>query len=282
MGVWTQRSDEDPLFRVQGYSIRVTEFLLLLYIGFFVAEALVGAGTGAGAAWLGSLRFATPEVIGQGKVWQVATYPLINPVNFWFAAQMLVLYWCGREVEQAIGRRSFLFLYASLVAVPALVLVGFSLISGAPIVAYGSGNVHLALFVAFAMLFPDAELYFGSLLARWVAVGLVAIQSLIDISHRDWVSLAMLGCGVGVAAIGVHSPFRRLTDWIDEWRERGQTARRQQQAAARRLVEEKRNQSIDPILEKISREGLPSLTRDERARLERARVELLKRDGKAG
>jgi membrane associated rhomboid family serine protease len=280
MGVWTQPSDEDPLFRVQGYSIRVTELLLVLYIGFFVAEALVGSGQGAGAAWLGSLRLATPEVIGQGKVWQLLTYPLINPVNFWFAGQMLVLFWCGREVEQAIGRRSFLFLYASLVAIPALVLLGFSLLHGTPVVAYGSGNVHLALFVAFAMLFPDAEIYFGGLLARWVAAGLVAIQSLIDISNRDWIGLAMLSCGVGVAAIGVHSPFRRVTEWLGEWRERGQIARRQQQAAARRLVEEKRNQSIDPILEKISREGLPSLTRDERARLERARIELLKRDGK--
>ena len=65
-----------------------------------------------------------------------------------------------------------------------------------------------------------------------------------------------------------------LTDWW-ETRRAEKLARRHQ---IKVLSERKTNESIDAILDKISKQGVNSLTSSERAALERARAKLIDRD----
>ncbi len=62
--------------------------------------------------------------------------------------------------------------------------------------------------------------------------------------------------------------------WLDDRR----TARLARQRNLKVLKETKAAESIDEILDKISKQGVGSLNASERAALERARTKLLKRD----
>jgi len=276
MAVWTAQSDDDPLFHVQGHGVFVTELLVALYVVLFVLEALSQALGIQG--WFAQLALSTSGVVSHGRVWQLLTYPLLNPLSIWFAVEMLMLYWFGREVERALGRKGFIALYLSLIVVPALLLVCLGLATHQDYGYNGSSSLHFTLFVAFAMLFPETSVFFG-LIAKWVAVVLVALNTLLCVAYHQWPQLAILWAGVGVAGAAIRIPFvSGFITWIEEKQERDRQLRVQAKIAERKRIEERRNQSIDPILDKIARQGIQSLTRDEREQLEQARLELLKRD----
>ena len=276
MSAWIQRSEDEPLFRVQGRAVHVTEFLILVHVAAFVLRALGLAFTGHD--WLTPFALSTGDVIAHGKIWQLVTYPFVHSLNPSFAIGMVMLFWFGKPVEQALGRRTFLLLYLGLAVLPALVLLGISFLTGTSILYEGTLYLHLALFVAFAFLFPNAQMLFG-FLAKWVALVLVSIYALLDVAAHNWPHLAVLASGIAVAAFAIRAPFfSEWMDWLAERQEQKQLLRIQQQIAAQKQTEARQTQSIDSILEKISSQGMRSLTRDERQILERARLELLKRD----
>ena len=273
-------SDDEPLFRVQGYPVGVTEFLIGIYSLFFTALALSAWAGYQG--WSQVLPFSTEEIRDKGWVWQLVTYPLCNSweKGISFAIEMLMLFWFGREVERAVGRRSYVLLYLGLAALPALLFLGLSLATGQKFDAAGSSNLHFAVFLAFALLFPDSRLMFG-LITKWVALVFLAIWTLADMAQHDWVGLGWMWAGAAVAAFAIRIPFlSRFGEWVEERRQQAVADQIRKEATAKRDAEDRRNQSIDPILEKISKQGMQSLTKEERAVLERARLELLKREGK--
>lgn len=282
MAAWTpsHSSDDEPLFRVQGYPVGVTEFLIGLYSVFFVALALsLAAGHGA---WSQYLAFSTSDIRERGWVWQLATYPLCNAPGrgIWFVVEMLMLFWFGREVERAVGRRAYVLLYLGLSIVPALLFLGVSMTTGKPFFNSGSNDLHFAVFLAFALLFPDSRLAFG-LITKWVALVFLVVLSLADMAQHQWAALGWMWTGAAVAAFAIRIPFlSRFGEWMEERQEQAALEQRQKEFTAKREAEERRHQSIDPILEKISKHGMQSLTKDERAVLERARLELLKREGR--
>ena len=154
----------------------------------------------SGAEWFFQiLAFSPQSAIGKLHVWQFATYAFVNRPEFFTLIQLVLLAFFGRDVEKFIGRRAFAWLYAVLVlAVPVLlsVLNFFGIESGT---YYGSDAVHFAIFLAFAMIYPGAEIFFG-IQARWVAVALLGIYTLQMLAYRQWISLSILWWECAVAA----------------------------------------------------------------------------------
>jgi hypothetical protein len=114
--------------------------------------------------------------------------------------------------------------------------------------------------------------------AHW-AYALLAVLTLVDIAYHEWISLGALWLDAsvgyfGMRFIGAGYGFTWLTDWLDERR----TRRLAKKHNLRVLKETQATESIDQILEKISKQGVGSLNARERAALERARTNLLKRD----
>jgi hypothetical protein len=190
----------------------------------------------------------------------------------------VLLAFFGRDVEKFIGRRSFAWLYAVLVlAIPVLLSV-LSLLGVESGSYSGSDAVHFAIFVAFAMIYPGAEIFFG-VQARWIAIALLGIYTLQMLAYRQWISLSILWweCGVSAAWMmreGVRSFSLPSVSTIPVKRpeRRSKPARREPEK------EVELYDSIDPILEKIARQGIGSLTRGEREKLERVRAALLEKE----
>lgn len=278
---WGSFRDTQPLSWWGTIPIYATTLLVAAHC---LAFAFVSLAAPLGYEWLvSSMIFSSTGVLGSLQLWQIFTYAFISlPPSFWFLIEMAMLFYFGQEVEKFLGRRLFLTLYALLIAVPpfAFILAG---IFGSSIVLAGAGSVHFSLFLAFAIIAPGAVMLFN-ISARWFAVGFFVFNTLILLSYQDWTRLSALwldaatailflrGCGVrSVQGPGIS--FRMPTI--------SSTAAfpfKKKESLQRELPPADPLHSIDPILEKISKQGIGSLTAVEKHRLEKARAALLQKE----
>jgi membrane associated rhomboid family serine protease len=270
--------DQRPITYFNGYPVYATTLLVAgNVVAFLVCALLIGTG---GLPLLKQLAFTSGEVLS-GKLWQLATYVLVHSPaeGLWFALEMLMLFWFGRQVEQMLGQRSFLRLYAILLLLPALVmtLVGLAV----PNQLAGSRDVHFAVFVAFAAAYPGAQMMFG-ISAKWAAIILVGLNVVQALSFHQWPALIALAVSVG-AAVGYIRYEKGLLQLpaLQLFRPKPKfTVVRPESARphSRQAPEDDELGSIDPLLDKIAKSGMSSLTAKERARLEKAREALMKRE----
>ena len=226
---------------------------------------------GAGALVESTFRFSSLAVLEHFAVWQIVTYAFVHPPQLLFLLEIYLLVVFGREIESFLGRNAFLRLYAVLLLLPPLVLLAAGLL-GFSSVYMGSSALHFGVFIAFATLYPSAQIFF-SIQARWMALALLAFAALQCLAYSMMTDLTVLLLD-SAAAFAVVQFLRG--QWIIELPRRRSHLRVVQPGEARVQPPV----SIDSILEKISKSGMRSLTARERAQLEKARAELLEKDRK--
>ena len=275
----TVTSDDDqPVTWVGRYPVHVTTLLVGLHAFAAVVACFLTFG---GGALLRHLMFDSAQVLEQGQVWQLATYAFVHSPSalLWFLIEMYMLYVFGREVERFIGRKAFIILYSVLLFAPAALLTVWGLWTRTGIA--GSSALHFGVFVAFATIYPRLEMFLR-IEARWVAIALGAIYTLQLFAFHAWSELSVLWVSIATAFL-----FLRMRgvggemEWWTALREKLQPKPKFKvvpKPSARRVVEpENVYDSIDPLLEKISKSGINSLTPTERRTLDRARAQLLNR-----
>ncbi len=270
--------DYQPVAWMGRYPIHVPTLLVIVHVVCMVISSLLIA-FGAGAL-LNVLAFDSAQVLS-GRVWQIFTYAFVHSPSglIWFAIEMYMLFAFGREVERFIGRRAFITLYLALLCVPPLVLTVAGLWYRAGMA--GSTTIHFAIFIAFAAIYPNVELFLR-IMAKWFALVFVAAYTLQLLAFHAWADLAVLWMSVGLAYgfIQLRGATPELA-WLTEWTSRLRSKRSLTvvpRQTPRRVVEpENIYESIDPVLDKISKSGIGSLTAGERRALDRARNRLLKK-----
>ncbi len=272
----TTSDDYQPVAWVGRYPVHVTTLL----VGVHTFAAVVACFLG-GAGVLGHLAFDSALVWQRGEFWQLATYAFVHSPStlLWFAVEMYMLFVFGREVERFVGRRAFIGLYLLLLLAPSLVLLLWGLSQRTGLA--GSPALHFGIFIAFATIYPNVELLLR-IMAKWVALTLAAISTLQLLAFRDWSGMAVLWVSIAAAFF-----FIRLRGvgpelvWWSDLKSRWQPKPKFQvvpRATPRRVIEpENVHESIDPVLDKISKQGINSLTASERRALDRARNRLLKK-----
>jgi membrane associated rhomboid family serine protease len=272
----TTSDDYQPMTWVGRHPIHVTTLLVAVHVFTAVVACFIG-----GAGILGHLAFDSALVWQRGEFWQLATYAFVHSPSglFWFAIEMYMLFVFGREVERFIGSRAFVVLYLTLLLAPSLLLLVWGLSERTGLA--GSPALHFGIFVAFATIYPNVELLLR-IMTKWVVLALAGIYTLQLIAYRQWSGIAVLWVSMAAAFF-----FVRLRGagpelvWWSDLKSRWQPKPKFHvvpRATPRRVVEpENVHESIDPVLEKISKQGINSLTASERRALERARNRLLKK-----
>lgn len=260
------------------YPVDVTTILVGLHVTFAIVTALLVATTHG----VVSYAIFDSEYVWSGQVWRFLTYALVHPPSasalLWFAIEMYMLFLFGREVERFIGQRAYIALYFTLLLLPAFVLTAWGLSQRTGLA--GSGALHFAIFVAFATIFPNVQ-FFARISAKWVVLILAAIGTLSALAAHDWQTLVVLWISMGIAFVFIElrGAGPELT-WFNNLKASLRPKPKLhivQKSTSRRVVEpDDVYASVDPILDKISKSGIGSLTDAERRQLDRARKRLLK------
>jgi membrane associated rhomboid family serine protease len=272
-----QSEDYRPLFWISGRPLYAYTLLIIAHVVAFVVTAICISLLGPYPVH-DALALDTFQVLHYGEVWRLFSYIVFTP-SLWFIFAMGFLYFAGQQVEQFVGYKTFLKLYAALVLIPALILCLVGLIE--PMEHLGGTESVFGIFVALATIYPGIVLniWFVNLTTKGWAWVLLAVYSLIDFSGHSWSSLIILWTSAGVGYLGMrYIGAGRGVAWLTDWIEERQAKRLAQKRNIRVLKDAKTSESIDEILEKISKQGVGSLNSNERAALERARTKLLKRD----
>lgn len=258
----------------------LTTILVILYVTFMVGIALLRTGNFSGISYF--LIYDSDLVRQHFQLWRFITYPLVNDPSLWFAVEMYLLYSFGREVERFIGRTAFGILYLSFV------LLGPCLLSAAgiwtPAALAGSGTANFAVFIAFCTIYPNVEIFF-TFKAKWIAAIILGINSLIDLEHHMVTELLVFWATSLLAFLfikylrghirfspGEYFRLRRSRRNLRSLPNPRPTLKAKPSVPRDDVLE-----SIDPLLDKIARHGINSLTQKEREKLEQARTELLKK-----
>ncbi len=277
----TTSDDYRPVAWMGRYPVDVTTMLVGLHIACAILTALVFAAGHSG--FVNYLMFDSAEVWSGAQIWRLVTYAFIHPplgsALLWFAIEMYMLFVFGREVERFIGQRAYIALYLTLLLLPAAILTMWGLFARTGMA--GSGPLHFAMFVAFATIYPNVELLLR-IMAKWVALILAGIGTLSALAAHDWQTLVVLWTSMGAAFLFVElrGAGPELA-WLHNFKARMRPRARfhvVQKSSTRRVVEpEDVYASVDPILDKIAKSGIGSLTASERQALDRARNRLLKK-----
>lgn len=261
------------------YPVDVTTILVGVHVVCAIVTAFIFA-IGDGAV-MNYAMFDSAQV-WQGQIWRLLTYAFIHQPSpsalLWFAVEMYMLFFFGREVERFIGRRAYMWLYALLLLVPVFVLTLWGLSTRTGLA--GSGAVHFGVFAAFVTLYPNVQ-FFLRIPAKWIFAILAAIGTLSDLAAHDWPDLVVLWVSIGVAfgfieTRGAGPEFAWISNFKARFRPKPKLYVVQKSSTRRTVEPDDVYASIDPILDKISKSGMSSLTETERKILDRARNRLLK------
>jgi membrane associated rhomboid family serine protease len=279
----TTSDDYRPVAWMGRYPVDVTTMLVAVHVGVAILTAIfVAVGGGAILAYL---EFNSVAIWSGGQVWRLFTYAFVHAPTasdlLWLAVEMYMLFMFGREVERFLGRRAYIGLYLVLLLLPAVLLAVLGLWS--PITFGTSTALHFAIFVAFATIYPNVQL-FMRVASKWVALIFIAIGTLSALAAHHWQGLVVLWISVGAAFLFVE--LRGAGPELAWWNAvKARFASRPKyhvlpkpraRTGGSRSESDDVYTSIDPILDKISKFGIGSLTASERRQLDRERERLLK------
>ncbi len=215
------------------------------------------------------------QKFSDGEYWRLFSYQFLHAGPLHFFANLLVLWYAGREIEPIVGRVNFLWLCllanviggaASMAVGGDVAVVGFSAAIAAVLSAYATVMPELETGVVFFHLFP---LRFR---AKFLAFAMVAFAT----GCAATGTCASIGpAGILTGSVLGWAWARKLGFGNPMWFQRRRFERDQREMRMRRMsAEDFLRMEIDPILEKISQHGMESLSRAERKVLEQGREKL--------
>ena len=209
------------------------------------------------------------DVIAHYRIWQIVTYAFLHGGGWHLFFNMFALWMFGPHVEGIWGTQRFLRYY--MICVVGAAAAQFAI---APdVLVVGASGAIYGVLLAFGLLIPDAVIYL------FFFFPVRAIQAVLFIALLTLVS-AMSAGGSRVAHFahlgGMLTGFLyfRIPDWGEKFR-LWRASRRFARPAARAIRRPAKPQlndlssEVDRILEKISSQGVDSLTSDEHETMQR-------------
>ena len=208
--------------------------------------------------------------------WQFVTALLLYGSPWHFLGNVIVLYVLGRDIESILGQRHFLYLFLSGAVGGEL---GHLFLMPSETILYAASGGVAAVLIAYATILPEMDLF------AWRSkIFSLHLNATHFVHAITFVSLVMLMVDRHGAVIHSAIPGGLIAGWLyanlfgyghPSWLQRKLAKRR---AVAQRLERmtgaEFLEQEINPLLEKISRTGIESLTRGERRILAQAREKI--------
>jgi hypothetical protein len=281
MALISSFNEDRPVSYFRGYPIYYATIITVLY-GLGVVLTAIFAAVGVP---LEPFVFTPERALFSGQIWTVLTCTFVNEIGFFSIFGLLFIYVAAVEIEKYIGTARFLTLYGLVLFLPLLTLTAWTFVFGPVFPFYGNTLVATGFFVAFCTLYPHLQ-WFGIIHLKWLGIASVVLGSLVYLMQHQWAALSVLALvsGSSYGYIRFLQNGGELPNLAKLFRrERRPKLRVVSRPRARPVppsneVKSAETTEIDQVLDKISRQGLSSLTPQERATLERAREKLLQKD----
>ncbi len=262
---WLPESqDRLPLTWWKQHPVYLAAIIALVGAASMIITAVLGYGV------MAHLVFTFDSAFNHLHLWTPLTYVIVNPPSLWILIGCYLLWNFGEAVERHLGRRAFVRLLALLLLVSPLLITLFGLAGVRGFACAGITQLEFGVFIAFATLYPRAKISIIILtIDAWVLASIfVGLNALSSLAARDWASLLLLTANVGTAYA-----FIRY--------ETGELKLPSMPKPAPKAKKPAKNASptVDDILDKISRQGMQSLTAEERRILDKASDEMKRRAG---
>lgn len=244
----------------------VVKWLMIINISIFVLTVLSDRLANFAFTWFSVF----PATVGMSlQLWRIITYQFLHDIHSMghIFVNMVVLYFFGVMLERSWGSRRFLTFYLICGAMggilyPILALVGWLAIG--PLVG-ASGGI-LGMIAACAIMYPNMRvLVFFVFPVRLFIVALViagwAVLTLLRPTLGNAGGEAAHLAGMAAGAIYVLS---------QSWRARLMYKMQSRSVQRKTQTYHSLQQQIDDILDKVHREGIGNLTRQERKILKQA------------
>jgi len=264
------------------------KFLLIANIALFTLDILTGRR-------LAFLYYNPYSAIRRFFIWQFVTYMFMHGGIWHLLFNMLPLWMFGSDVERRIGRENFLTVYflCGLCGVGLFTLSHLAAINNPnPTTLVGASGAICGILVTFAMIFPERRItlliFFIlplSIKAKHLVLGFFLIEVMNELSQATGDNVAHLAHLGGMVFAYFYMKFKfklslpfAFTQGFS-WRLKDYLYRRKFWRPRRPNYESINSNSfiseeIDPILDKISKHGMKSLTRRERRILKKARSKM--------
>jgi membrane associated rhomboid family serine protease len=210
------------------------------------------------------------------RLWQPFTYMFLHGGIWHILINMFVLWMFGRDLEQEFGERFFLRYYFVTGVGAGLIYSVFFIHSEIPVI--GASGAIFGLLVAFALVFPERPItlliFFIlplTLKAKHLVI-LLGIITLLALPAKDGIAhLAHLG---GMVVGFLYLKARKMSYQQGfPWSRASRAKHNQETTEPQEEEADELSAEIDSILDKISREGMSSLTPRERRILQKSKKE---------
>ena len=228
------------------------------------------------------------------EIWQLFTHPFFHPSTAlpWALLELLfgglVLYFFGSELERTWGSHNFLKYFLSGILGAILFGLFVSFIPGQSYMYYGLAGGNAAVLTAYAMFWPDRQIlfmFFIPMKMKWFILILFALLALPGGGAKlvQYSGGALAGAfflyyyarkGGGYSVYAKEGLFTRT---ISGLRGRWEQHKRKHRLQAKQEEIERRiaiKTKVDHLLDKISKEGMDSLSSKEKKFLDAASKEI--------
>jgi membrane associated rhomboid family serine protease len=236
----------------------VVKWLLILNISVFVLQQFFLD------RYLNVLGLVPASFLRKGFLWQVVTYMFLHGSFLHILFNMLFLWMMGSEIERYWGSKEFAKYYFITGCGAGLVNVVVQPASRIPTI--GASGAIFGLIIAFALAFPEREIllyFFIRIKAKHFAVlvGMLELLALFLLPNAPIARFAHLG------GLVIGYAYIKRERWTYLIKRRFYSLQRQMLEAEQRRERSRQKQvtrEVDRILDKISKQGLESLTDGER------------------
>jgi membrane associated rhomboid family serine protease len=282
---------DSPSIYFGGSFTRSVKALIIVCIGVFFPVYLLTISYPGLYLWVVNHFGLKPEfIIGYLALWQFVTYIFLHGDIFHLAFNMLALWMFGGEVESVWGTRRFLF-YFFLTGIGAGVISFLSTPTSAEVTIGASGAI-FGLLVAYGIMFPNRTVlvfFLFPMRAKYFVLLFAGIELLVSWRHTgDGIAhFAHLGgMVVGYFYLRYQSRWENFYLYLHNRRQRQRPPKKVMMQAGKsaesagtlggrgnvsdeiEIIDLKHR--VDDILDKISSQGLDSLTEAEKKILEKA------------
>ncbi|MCW7473330.1 rhomboid family intramembrane serine protease [Leptospira levettii] len=264
--------------RTPGYELRfgppmvpVVRTLILVNVIFFILQLLTKLSFHSPLVelYLG----LSPELVFRGWVWQLVSYAFLHGSFMHILFNMLSLWMFGSELAEIWGERAFLKFYFFTALLGGIGTITAQYLGIPQGVVVGASASMYGLLVAYGMTWPNRELLVFLIFPMRAKYFVMIVMLMVLFAQGERVAhFAHLGGAIGGLILmklytGWKGTKSSLPTWsLSRYLQKRRFMRYQEEMAKRENAKTK----VDELLEKISKNGMESLSRKERKFLNEA------------